>query len=325
MNKEKIMEAMNYIDPALVEAADRSASTAKHTRRGWSRIAVIAACLCLLLAGTAVAAELAGVHITGFFCDEPRITSANGTVENVSGYTFSRDIRHFRVEDLSQELIELDQGLTEPVARSFSTWEQMEEFVGIRVMDNPVLAEAHVGCDMNIMDLPGGQGKYVAYISPGPGHAADGVTPMSGINSISLIGSYYLNYDDPGLRPWQGVLINVSANLAFESENPVLGEGAVYFPEGTGVTYEEYVTPNGLCALFTRAELAEGEGRPYAYDYYLAEFTLNGVSVSVSATDTKDLFDGDASPGLVEEAVKAVLDGFVCTPNPWPKTMQNPT
>ncbi|MBD5149119.1 MAG: hypothetical protein HDT18_01785 [Oscillibacter sp.] len=314
MNKERIMEAMNHIDPALIEAADRSASTAKHTRRGWSRIAVIAACLCLLFAGTAVAAELAGVHITGFFYNEPHYVSADGTVENVSGYTFSRDIQHFRVEDLSQELIELGQGLTEPVARSFSTWEQMEEFVGIKVMDNPVLAEAHVGCDQDVMGLPGGRGKYVAYISPGPGHAADGVTPMSGINSISLSGSYYLNYDDPDLWPRQGILIDVRANLAFASANPVLGEGAVYFPENTDVAYEEYVTPNGLCVLFTRAELPEGKDRSHACDYYSAEFTLNGVSFSVSATDIKGVFEEDVPPGLVEEAVKSVLDGFVCTP-----------
>ena len=63
MNKDKIMEAMDHIDPALVEEAGRELSVAKRGRRGWSRAAVIAACLCAVLAGTAVAVELSGVRI----------------------------------------------------------------------------------------------------------------------------------------------------------------------------------------------------------------------------------------------------------------------
>ena len=45
MDKDKIMDAMEYIDPALVEEAGREAPAMKRGWRGWSRPAVIAACL----------------------------------------------------------------------------------------------------------------------------------------------------------------------------------------------------------------------------------------------------------------------------------------
>ena len=45
MKQEHMMEAMNHIDPALVEGADRCGGEA---RRGkWRKLALIAACLCL--------------------------------------------------------------------------------------------------------------------------------------------------------------------------------------------------------------------------------------------------------------------------------------
>ena len=316
MNREQIMDAMGYIDPALIEAAGREAPAGKRRRNGWSRGAVIAACLCLVLAGTAMAAELAGFHITGFFEDEPRVTGPDGTVELVSGYTASRGIRYFSVEDFSQEIIELDQGFTEPAARSFSSWEKMEEYVGLTVMDNPVLDG--VPADGNIdVGLPGGRGEYVVYLSPGPGHAADGVTPMTGITSIRMDGSYSLRREDPDLWPWNGIGISVSATLELATENSVLDEVEHYFSDAENVTYEEYVTPNGLLVLISKAEapvrMADDSIGAYA-DCYTANFTLNGVSFQISATDYKDFNGGNIPAGLVEEVLKEVLDGFVCEP-----------
>ena len=137
MDKDKIMDAMEYIDPALVEEAGREAPAMKRGWRGWSRPAVIAACLCAVLAGTAVAAELSGVRIVDIWNNEMRATGPDGTLEEVSGVTISRGIRYFSIDEFSQQIIELDQGFTEPAARSFSSWEEMEDFVGIRVMGKP--------------------------------------------------------------------------------------------------------------------------------------------------------------------------------------------
>ena len=71
------------------------------------------------------------------FSDSPSISSASGTapilsggtLEEVSGVTISRDIRYFSIDELSQQIMELDQGFTEPAAKTFSSWEEMEDFV----------------------------------------------------------------------------------------------------------------------------------------------------------------------------------------------------
>ncbi len=315
MDKDKIMDAMEYIDPALVEEAGREAPAMKRGWRGWSRPAVIAACLCAVLAGTAVAAELSGVRIVDIWDNRTQTVDPDGTLEEVSGVTISRGIRYFSIDEFSQQIIELDQGFTEPAARSFSSWEEMEDFVGIRVMENPVLAAARSGGTVHV-GLPDGEGRFVARFAPGPGHASDGVTPMEGIVGIKLYGSYNLRRGDPDLWPWGGLCINVSAELALDTENSFLDEIELsYSSDEAVITRETYVTSNGLSVLISKEEIPEREGGSVpspAVDWYTAYFTLDGVFFSVSAVDYKDFNGGNIPAGLVEETLKEVLDGFVC-------------
>ena len=314
MNKDKIMEAMDHIDPALIEEAGREASLAKRGRRGWSRAAVIAACLCAVLAGTAVAVELSGVQIVNIWNNEMRATGPDGTLEEVSGVTISRDIRYFSIDELSQQIMELDQGFTEPAARTFSSWEEMEDFVGIRVMENPVLDEAHSGGTMDV-GLPDGKGRFVAHFSPGPGHAADGVTPMDGIVAVRMYGCYSLRSGSPELQPWGGVDITVSAELAIDTENNFLDEMELLYSDDAAAVQETYVTPNGLNVLISKTEIPEQEGGSVpspAVDWYTAYFTLDGIFFCISTVDYKDFNGGNIPAGLVEETLKEVLDGFVC-------------
>lgn len=317
MDKDKIMDAMEYIDPALVEEAGREAAAVKRGRRGWSRPAVIAACLCAVLAGTAVAAELSGVRIVDLWDNETRAVDPDGAQEEVSGVTISRGIRYFSIEEFSQQVVELDRGFTEPAARSFSSWKKMEDFVGVGVMENPVLAAARSGGTIDV-GLPDGKGRFVARFDPGPGHASDGVTPMDGIVTIELYGSYNLRSSDPDLSPWRGLCVDVSAELVLDTENSSLDEIEMFYsPDDATITWETYVTPNGLSALISKAEIAEREGGSVpspAVDWYSAYFTLNGVFFRVSAVDYKDFNGGNIPAGLVEETLKEVLDGFVCPP-----------
>ena len=316
MNKDKIMEAMDHIDPALVEEAGLELSVVKRGRRGWSRAAVIAACLCAVLAGTAVAAELSGVRIVDIWNNEMRATGPDGTLEEVSGVTISRDIRYFSIDELSQQIMELDQGFTEPAARTFSSWEKMEDFVGIRVMENPVLDEAHSGGTMDV-GLPDGKGRFVALFNPGPGHAADGVTPMDGIVAVRMYGCYSLRSGSPELHPWGGIDITVSAELAIDTENSFLDEMELLYSDDAATVQETYVTPSGLNVLISKTEIPEQEGGSVpspAVDWYTAYFTLDGVFFRISAVDYKDFNGGNIPAGLVEETLKEVLDGFVCQP-----------
>ena len=175
--------------------------------------------------------------------------------------------------------MELDQGFTEPAARTFSSWEKMEDFVGIRVMENPVLGEAHSGGTMDV-GLPDGKGRFVAHFSPGPGHAADGVTPMDGIVAVRMYGCYSLRSGSPELHPWGGIDITVSAELAIDTENSFLDEMELLYSDDAATVQETYVTPSGLNVLISKTEIPEQEGGSVpspAVDWYTAYFTLDGV------------------------------------------------
>jgi hypothetical protein len=190
----------------------------------------------------------------------------------------------------------------------------MEDFVGIRVMENPVLDEAHSGGTMDV-GLPDGKGRFVALFNPGPGHAADGVTPMDGIVAVRMYGCYSLRSGSPELHPWGGIDITVSAELAIDTENSFLDEMELLYSDDAAAVQETYVTPSGLNVLISKTEIPEQEGGSVpspAVDWYTAYFTLDGVFFSISAVDYKDFNGGNIPAGLVEETLKEVLDGFVC-------------
>ena len=139
---------------------------------------------------------------------------------------------------------------------------------------------------------------------------------MEGIVGIKLYGSYNLRRGDPDLWPWGGLCINVSAELALDTENSFLDEIELsYSSDEAVITRETYVTSNGLSVLISKEEIPEREGGSVpspAVDWYTAYFTLDGVFFSVSTVDYKDFNGGNIPAGLVEETLKEVLDGFVC-------------
>ena len=103
MDKEKIMEAMAHIDPALVEEADRPAPR----RAGWSRPALIAACLCLILAGTAAAAAGgAGMRVIRLFSSEKSLVKY-GYNDSHSGYEIVGGAAYIPADSLSDEINQL--------------------------------------------------------------------------------------------------------------------------------------------------------------------------------------------------------------------------
>jgi hypothetical protein len=141
MNGRDLLAGMGCVDEALVAAAE----TPWHRRRSLPRVLLIAACVCLLLAGSALAVTAAlGIRVT----------------ELVSGWTESKylvetDIRYLSADDLSPQAWDavrrsweawrqldwqqqaLSSSLPGSVARYFDTWAEAEEFLGIS-LDNPL-------------------------------------------------------------------------------------------------------------------------------------------------------------------------------------------
>lgn len=137
MNGQDLYEGLRYVDPALLEEAMEPVKRPK-----WRRYLPVAACLCLLLAGTAVAAEvILGVQITDIF-----------RTQQESGYRVLPELEPYPAENfssptLTEALEEIQQQYREYSPESDKipgeycyfgdTWADCEEFLGIS-LPNPL-------------------------------------------------------------------------------------------------------------------------------------------------------------------------------------------
>lgn len=137
MKGQDLYEALSHVDPVMAEEAVRPMR-----RRAWRRYLLTAACVCLLLAGGALAAEaIFGVQITGIFYNERE-----------SGYRVLPELEPYPAENfsspsLTQALEEVRQQYLEhqPEDSEFQggyrflgdTWGDCEEFLGIS-LPNPL-------------------------------------------------------------------------------------------------------------------------------------------------------------------------------------------
>lgn len=275
MKKEHIMDAMGCIDPALVAAADERGRS--RGRGGWARYGLIAACLCLALAGTAfAAAQVFSVQVDlqpqklPDFSDQSMYTVTGGTA------WFPADI-------FSQEVRELAQADTP--ARSFQTWDELEQFVGRNLMDNPVLENAE----------PGVAAKYGRNMADAT-HIL--LTAYSSGGELIHIGTddHYMLDDVLLMRSTS--LYTEAAQANFEGQEP---DSRWFYDDGAQLSQEEYTTPGGLTATIVTAS-----GR---YTEYWAHFSVNGVRCEISARYQGTDWAADHSEHTLA-VLKQALDGF---------------
>lgn len=297
---------LNELDPELVEQAS---APAKRSAVRPARIAVIAACLCGLLLGGAFAAE----SIFGVPIFKPMVTSPV-TGEPINGFTtvielpeqgeqsegaavnpledpdingvFKLPVEAFgqTVRDAAAELSAKTLG-----QKNFSDWEKAEEFLGIDLMNNPVLERAETGT----LFYPTGE-------------AACGVTytAMDGIlTGTCTEGVWYLNR----VKEYAGDVLVGSVPVRVEvfvqsytRHSPIAAHEmfmGLGFPESYSFTPETYTTPGGLVVNIV------GVNRPDGDTEYYAQFALDGNAVTISAAFTPDSDHALAT-------LKEVLDGF---------------
>lgn len=276
MKKEHIMDAMGCIDPALVAAADERGRS--RGRKGWARYGLIAACLCLALAGTAfAAAQVFSVQVN--FQAKDLLD-----IPDMEMYTVTGGMAYFPADSFSQEVRELAQADTP--AKSFQTWDELERFVGRNLMDNPVLENAE----------PGVEAKY--------GRDMEGATHILLAAHSSAGKLFHISADDHYMLDDVLLMRSVSlytdaAQADFEDREP---ESGWFYDEGDELSQEEYTTPNGLTATIVQAS-----GR---YTRYWAHFSINGVRCHISAH-----YQGTSlgAPDRAEHTLavlKQALDGF---------------
>ena len=263
MKKEDVLNLMNTIPPDLIEEADVPLPDKRRLPK-LARVGLIAACLCLALIGTAAAIHFSGVSI----------------VDGDDGYTYLQGgIAYYSYDSLSDELKALDGVQTTPnghLVRAVPSWQAAEDFIGVNLMDNPLLDASPADHFGFVFD--GVRGPLVHITDPE-------------LSSAQAFSCYEIG--GANILVEAHLFTDRKANLDEDWNEWFLGYG---FPENTQVNRDTYTAPSGLTAQIM--EITYPNNRKIAYK---AAFSLNGIPIVVTADSGPD-----ARAALIQ-----ILDGFV--------------
>ena len=232
------------------------------------RAALVAAAVCVALVGTAGAAQYFGVRMI------------DGTAGDTDMW-LEGGIAYYPVESLSDELRALE---GEHVYRAFVSWQEAEEFIGVELMNNPVLdASPAEDYYLHIVEEPYGidvSGRFL-------------VSTRAGLGYVRVVGCYEMG--DVDIKVDSYLYTKRTTEEVEDWDERFYG---VTFVEGTETGRETYTAANGVEVQIMTAE------RPSGHDTCLAAFSLNGVPFVVRANSNNGLEEA-------REALYQVLDGFV--------------
>lgn len=303
MKKEQALELMGGIDPALIEEADLP-MPAKRPIPRIARAVLIAACLCLALMGTAAA----GVAMGWIKATDPSVTQLphrdRGTV-TITEFEVTKDGSvYIPLENFSQEALDYANSfLSLPQYKNFDSWSEAEEFLGIHLADNPVLAEAKVWTQppspdtLNPDNLPT-VGAYRGNTEETKCSVRfEGRTDSP--DRIELYSVYLLETAD-SKHIFLGVNADILTVPSSRSERNIRHQ---YVDKEVAV--ENYVTPSGLQAVIIAVYDPEHDST-----FCYAEFSLNGAYYSMSAGCFEDDGGMEQMLPVLTPALKEVLDAY---------------
>lgn len=297
MNKEQILNVMDHIDPALIEGMD-SRTTKKRMPR-IARAGLVAACLCVALAGTAFAVEtVTGVSILRYFTGEEYDEvmqevdpSYQPSGEGYTGIVLDKEEMGVSLNDVSAEALSLAHGAGD---QEFASFAEAEEFLGINIYDNAVMdalaKEEYAGpelyedgCLVNVQ-LDRDIGAYLLCCADGQG--------MTWIQTTHYVMSGDLK-------------LNAVITASVEAERFVNGAGAstVIYPAENKLTEESCTTAWGEVVPIVR-NIYPGDDGGARYTEYSSHFVVEGVRYWVAVGG-----EGDGEGGA--ELIRNVLDAFV--------------
>lgn len=309
MDKEKIMDAMTRIDPALVEEADRGAL---RPRKRWARPALIAACLCLLLAGTVLAVE-SGILVEFIRGDEGLGNLSELVGYEIAGHYEITTAKRIPLENFSQTVRGVSEELGTEKLRGFygfTTWEAAEDFIGMDVMDNPVLDSARMG---------------LIAVGEDEGRGPDGVRAnvIVSLQNSSETGELICARMEGNYNVRNLANVIVTATLVTDRNAYEKGGGIIFTYDAEqleNLDAQEYVTASGATATIVRdanptpsyeKEDTAFESPSYDDDLGFEEvrytaFLPVGNAVVMLETRTNAFVDGEESLTLLQE----ILDSF---------------
>lgn len=290
MDTKKLMDAMAYMDPALIEAAD----PAPAKRKAWRRPALIAACLCLALVGTAVAVN-SGVVVEFF--------TGSGGWDHLSeepitgGFEINAEgVQIVPVDSLPREVRDLAAAQeSAPCFYGFDSWDEAEQFLGLELANNPVLDEAETW-----------ENTY-SFEDPETNRLLNSATGESIVRLGVNIDDLFVRIYADAFYKLDGVAFTLSADIVTDQmpyDDPWGTLQLYHGDELDRVTREEYLMSCGKTALIIGQPPLEVEGRGERENYE-AFFVQDNCLISLKALETWDDVEGNAL-----ETLKQVLDGF---------------
>lgn len=290
MEREQAMNALNHIDPALIEAADLPA---KGRKPRWVRMALTAACVCVALLGVVYAVEaVAGIRFTGFYYDR-RFEWPDGKEGLYDGYRIYGGSEFLPVDSMPEEIMKIAQEHADEdyISLKYSSLETAEASLGLNIQDNPVLDE---------------MGKRYFYNTPDVknAHCAMWMVPSADGPRAFDIYAFYSKQDSENgtvfIDVHEGLFTDLITNFS-----PEEAWSEMFFHTGAGFEQSEYVTPSGLEASIIRID-PSSEDDVHHWTLYRAYFSLNGVRFELEAKSVSE----EENPEFALAVLQEVLDGF---------------
>ncbi|MDE6590436.1 MAG: hypothetical protein K2K53_08880, partial [Oscillospiraceae bacterium] len=261
---------MHATPPGLIEVADVQTPVRRRLPKA-ARAGLIAACLCLALIGTAAAVHYSGIRAE--VRDDGNIYLSGGIIQH-------------SYDSLSDELKALEGEISQ---QSFSSWQEMEDFIGFDLMNNPLLDANPSYRDYSISE--GGHsvtGRYLLSISAGQ----DRMYPLGryyvdGFDVI-LRGNFYTDHIPEDLKEF------------YEKEWDSFIRGT-FFNENNDIehTLEVYTAPSGLEAQIVTDRFPDSS--------FCLEtvFSINGTAFEMTT------FCSESELDEARAVTARILDGFV--------------
>ena len=241
------------------------------------RAALIAACACVVLIGGAFAAEFisnAGILKFG----ELKTPEIEIDIQDWDGYKVRFEtLKEFSLDEFSEEFTAWHANMKATGGENeldFESWDELEQFLGIEMMNNPILEKATKW--VKRLDDKNGDPLWESHCRGGFGGRG-----VNGQFNVAVMSAFY---------ECLGGDVEVTATIHTEAalQSPDDSVYGRYYKKGTEFVTEQYVAPSGLAATIVKAP----NGR-------FADFTLNGVAFCVQYTGPVD-----------SDALYQILDAF---------------
>ena len=289
MKRYELNRMFNALTPAperekaLLEELLQSDTRRERSVKNWKRITVCVAVAALLTACTVGAAAVAA------FFNAEKVEVKKVSSDGVFRLSTENTITYVPVDSLADGIKALDGKGEEgnPIQNHtyFDSWEDVEEFVGLDLMNNPVLDTYAAEIPYSELDVRFFDSRFVTMTD-------------RDLHSIYVHGGYQTG--DVSVR----LSYHIYTDRSLEVEERMRGvyhwyDMSTQWDEGAEIEEETYTAPNGLEATIVKVSFPNGDRD----DNCVATVSLNGIITTISTS----------SPNGVEEARKAlikVIDGF---------------